>query len=134
MSDNQLDDLCLSGAQAMETANMTPLPSPTWDKAKWDNAIAVIHEKIVAGEADPHAIDNDLQPFISKVEGITRGFQCNVPIYNHQGELVYCGHQVQRRDRILRHVKDNHLSYRPFVCEGRCGTLNWYSVSGKVWC
>ena len=128
MNDNQLEDLYLSSTQAMETANMMPLPSPTWDEARWNNAKAVISGKFVAGETDPHTIDDDLQPFISRVEGTSRAFQCNVPIYNPQGELVYCGHQVQWRDHILCHVKDNHLSYCLFVCEGRCGTLNWYSA------
>jgi len=134
MNDNRLEDLYISGVAAMSTANITPLPLAEWDKARWDNAKAVISEKMVAGEPDSFAIDNDLQSFISKVEGIARGFQCNVPIYDLQGKLMYCGHQVQRRDRILRHVKETHLSYRPFVCEGRCGTIDWYSVSGKVWC
>jgi len=115
MDDMRFEDIWRSGTHTMGTANIAPLLSAIWDKARWSNSKEVISAKIVAGETDPHAIDDD-QPFISRVEGTSRAFQCNVPIYNPQGELVYCGHQVQRRDRILRHVKDSHLSYRPFVC------------------
>ena len=129
--DEQLEELCLSGTQAMETSNIPLLPPATWDMVRWENAEEVLTAKIVAGKADSHSVDNDLQSFISRVEGTPRDFQCMVPIYR-QGELVHCGHKVQRRDRILRHVKDNHLRYRPFVCGGKCGIRDWYSVPVRV--
>lgn len=125
MTDNQLEELCDSGMHAIRTANIVPLPAAIWDMVRWENAREVLSSKIVAGEADSHSVDNDLQSFISKVEGTSRSYQCMVPIRDPQGGLVHCGHQVQRKDRILRHVKDNHLHYRPYVCGGRCGTGDW---------
>jgi len=133
MSDN-LEDLCRSGMRAVRTANITPLTPAIWDSVRWENAKEVLSNKIATGEADSDSVDNDLQPFISRVEGTTRDYQCMVPICDSQGRLVHCGHQIQRKDRILRHVRDNHLHYRPFVCGGRCGTSDWYVFPGKVWC
>ena len=133
MDNEQLEGLCLSGTQAIVTANIAELPLATWDMVRWDNSREVLTAKIVAGEADPHSVDNDLQSFVLKVEGTSRDFRCMVPIYDSQGTLVHCGHQVQRRDRILRHVKDNHLNYRPFICGGKCGSRDWYSVSVMGW-
>lgn len=125
MNDRQFEDLCRSGMQAMSTANIPLLPAATWDMVRWENAKEVLTSKIVSREADSHSVDNDLQSFISKVEGTSRDFQCMVPIYNSEGSLVHCGHRIQRKDRILRHIKDSHLNYRPFVCGGRCGTDYW---------
>ena len=109
----------------MSTANIPLLPAATWDMVRWESAKEVLTSKIVSREADSHSVDSDLQSFISKVEGTSRDFQCMVPMYNPEGRLVHCGHQIQRKDRILRHVKDNHLNYRPFVCGGKCGTEYW---------
>lgn len=124
MTDEQLEELCNSGMHAMETANIVPLPAAVWDGVRWENAKEVLSGRIAAGEADPHSVDNDLQSFISKSEA-SRYYQCMVPIPDSQGGLVHCGHRIQRKDRILRHVKDNHLHYRPFACGGRCGTSDW---------
>jgi len=109
LNDEQLEELCLSVTQAMETANIRLLAPTTWDMVRWENAKEVLTARIVAGKADSHSVDNDLLSFIAKVEGTSRDFQCMVPIYNHKGALVHCRRKVQRRDRILRHVKDNHL-------------------------
>lgn len=124
MSDN-LDDVCRSGMRVVRTANITPLHPATWDRAMWEDANEALSNKIATGEADSDFVDDELQSFILRVEGTSRGYRCMVPIYDAQGRLVYCGHQVQRKDRILRHVRDTHLHYRPFVCEGRCGTSYW---------
>lgn len=129
MSNEQLEGL---GTQAMATANITPLPPATWDMVRWENAEEVLTEKIAAGKADSHSIDNDLQSFVLKVDGTAREFRCMVPMYDPQGLLVHCGHQVQRRDRILRHVKDVHLHYRPYGCGGKCGIRDWYRVSLRL--
>lgn len=124
MSDN-LEDVCHSGMRVVRTANITPLPKATWDKAMWDDVKEVLTNKIATGEADSEFVDNELESFVLRVEGTSRGYQCIVPIYDAQGNPVHCGHQIQRRDRILRHVRDLHLHYRPFVCGGRCGTGDW---------
>ena len=117
MNDQQFEDLCRSG--------LTPLPAATWDMVRWENARVVLSSKIAAGEADSNSVDNDLQSFISRVEGTTRGYQCMVPIYDSQNGLVHCSHQIQRKDRILCHVKDKHLHYRAFLCGGKCGRVDW---------
>ena len=116
----------------MEATNISPGPPATWDMVRWENAEEVLTAKIVAGNADSHSIDNDLQSFVLKVEGTARDFRCMVPMYDPQGLLVHCGHQVQRRDRILRHVKDAHLHYRPYGCGGKCGIRDWYRVSLRL--
>jgi len=128
MDDKRFEDLWRSGIHAMRTAHIAPLPEATWDKVRWDNAKEVIDAKIVAGEAGPDSVNNDLESFISGVEGTPGCYRCMVPIYNPQGTLVRCGHQVRRKGRILRHVKDHHLRYRPFLCGGKCGTPDWYGI------
>jgi hypothetical protein len=95
----------------------------------WESAKEVLLTKIGTGEADLHSVNKDLQSFILRIEGTTRDFQCMVPIHDSKGDVVFCGHQIQRKDRILRHVKDIHLHYRPFVCEGKCGDADWYRIS-----
>ena len=110
------------------------VPPAIWDMVRWENAEEVLTAKIIAGNADSHSIDQDLQSFVLKVEGTARDFRCMVPMYDPQGLLVHCEHQVQRRDRILRHVKDVHLHYRPYACGGKCGIRDWYRVFSSCWC
>jgi len=117
MNDQQFEGLRRSG--------ITPLPEAAWDMVRWENAREVLTSKIAGGEADSTSVDDDLKSFISKVEGTPRDYRCMVPIYDSQNNPVHCGHQIQRKDRILCHVKDKHLHYRAFLCEGRCGRVDW---------
>jgi hypothetical protein len=112
------------GMHVMSPDSTTPLLAATWDMIRWESARGVLSSKIVAGEADSHSVDNDLQPFISRVDG-TMNYQCMVPIYDSQGRPGHCGYQMQRKVRILGHVKHKHLQYRPFACGGRCGSDDW---------
>ena len=124
--DEQL--LCDSDMLAMRTANITPVPVDIWDVVRWENVKEVISSRIVAGEADSQSVDNDLQAFILKVAGTHGDYQCVVPMGDSEGGRVYCGFQLRWKHRILRHIKDTHLQYRPFVCGGKCGDADWYYV------
>ena len=48
------------------TTGLFDTPLLAFDVVAWNNVKAVIPKRIVAGEADPHAIDNDPQSFITK--------------------------------------------------------------------
>ena len=127
-SDPQLEALCKLGELVLQKASMKPLDSIVLDAANWQGTFEALSALIAANEIDTTAVDEELLSFVLKIDGSTRFFQCRVPLRNFDGTLVYCAHQVQRRDRILRHVKDMHLHYRPFVCGERCGRAGWWST------
>ena len=122
-NDAQLEDLCKRGEVALQKANMKPLDIMVLHDANWKGASEALSDLIAAEKIGPPAVDDELEPFVSKIG--KRIFQCIVPVQNFDGTLIYCEHQVQRKDRILRHVKDIHLHYRPYVCGGKCGKVAW---------
>ena len=123
-NDPQLEDLCKRGEVALQKANIRPLDQIVLDDANWNGTFEALCALIKAEKIDPTTVDDALLLFVLKV-GRSRSFQCRVPVQNFDGTTIYCEHQVQRKDRILRHVKDNHLSYRPFLCGGKCGKVSW---------
>ena len=122
-NDSQLEDLCKRGEVALQKAKIKPLDPIVLHDANWKGAFEALWALITAEKIDPAAVDCELMQFVLKIGG--RAFQCRVPVQNFDSTPIYCGHQVQRKDRILRHVKDTHLDYRPFVCRGRCGKVVW---------
>jgi hypothetical protein len=122
-NDPQLEDLCIRGELILQKANMEPLDPIVLHNANWQGVFEALCTLIAADQIDRNAVDDELSSFVLKVGG--RHFRCEVPVQNFDGTPIYCKHQVQRKDRILRHVKDNHLHYRPFVCKGKCGTKDW---------
>ena len=122
-NDAQLEDLCKRGEVALQNANMKPLDPIVLHDASWKGVFEALTALIGAEKIDPPAIDDELELFVLKIG--KRSFQCRVPVTDSDGALIYCEHQVMRKDRILRHVKDVHLLYRPFVCGGKCGDVVW---------
>lgn len=122
-NDAQLEDLCKRGEVALQKANIKPLDIIVLHDANWKGAFEALSDLIAAEEIDPPAVDDELELFVLNIK--KRTFQCRVPVQNFDGTLIYCEHQVQRKDRILRHVKDTHLNYRPFVCGGQCRNVAW---------
>ena len=47
-------------------------------------------------------------------------FYCKVPTPTGR-----CRVYNAKRDRILSHVRKDHLNFRPFRCNGLCGTPDW---------
>ena len=47
-------------------------------------------------------------------------FYCKVPTPNGR-----CRVYNAKKDRILSHVRKDHLNFRPFCCYGVCGTPDW---------
>ena len=108
---------------------MKPLGLIVLDAANWQGTFEALCTLIAADKMETTAVSEELLSFVLKIDESTRIFQCRVPLRNFDGTLVYCAHQVQRKDRILRHIKDVHLHYRPFVCGGRCGKAAWWVPS-----
>ena len=48
-------------------------------------------------------------------------YQCRVPT---QGGC--CDYVNVRKDRLLHHIRKDHLNFFPFVCDGSCPSQNWY--------
>ena len=122
-NDPQLEDLCKRGDVASQNANMKPLDSIVLHDANWKGTLEALRALIAAEKIDPPVVDDQFVPFVLKIG--KRSFQCKVPVPNFDGTPIYCEHQAQRKDRILRHVKDTHIHYRPFVCGGKCGNVVW---------
>lgn len=47
-------------------------------------------------------------------------FYCKVPTPNGR-----CRTYNAKKDRILSHLRKDHLNFRPFRCRGVCGTPHW---------
>lgn len=108
---------------ALQKANIKPLDPIVLHDANWKGTFEALCALIASENIDPPAVDDEIVSFVLKIG--RRNFQCRVPVQNFDGTPIYCEHQVQRKDRILRHVKDTHLHYRPFVCGGKCGKVVW---------
>jgi len=122
-NDPQLEDLCKRGELASQKANIKPLDPIVLHDANWQGAFEALCVLIAADKIKSGAVDDELMSFVSRIG--RRSFQCRVPVRNFDGTPIYCEHQVQRKERILRHVKDTHLNYRPFVCGGQCRNSDW---------
>ena len=48
-------------------------------------------------------------------------FYCRPPSSNG-----FCKYSSANTERVLHHIRKDHLSYLPFVCGGRCASQAWY--------
>lgn len=46
---------------------------------------------------------------------------CRVPT---QGK--YCEYKSSKKERLLHHIRKDHLGFLPFVCGGGCLSQTWY--------
>ena len=61
-----------------------------------------------------------LMNFVVRVEG---KIHCRVPMSNG-----FCDYSSGRKDRLLLHIRRDHLNLLPFACGGRCGSQSWYGL------
>ena len=121
----QLEFPRAQGQLALQLASLKPLDDIVLRATEWQRVFEELCALIAIGKIDATGVDHVLSSFIMKVEGTLRTFQCGVPLQKFDGGPFYCTHQVQRKDRILRHIKNTHLDYRPFVCGGKCKVPGW---------
>ena len=48
---------------------------------------------------------------------------CRVPAQNG-----HCNHKNEKKERMLHHMRKDHLSFFPFPCGGGCRSPTWYVV------
>lgn len=59
-------------------------------------------------------------PLMSLVGRSERKYYCQVPV---GGRL--CDRENTKKDRILAHIRNEHLHFRPLACGGQCGFSGW---------
>lgn len=59
-------------------------------------------------------------PLMAFVDRVERTFHCRVPV---EGGL--CDRGNTKKDRILSHIRKDHLCFRPLACGGQCGFDGW---------
>jgi len=61
--------------------------------------------------------ESPLMAFVGRSE---RRYCCQVPV---GGRL--CDKENLKKDRILAHIRNEHLHFRPLACGGQCGFAGW---------
>jgi hypothetical protein len=61
--------------------------------------------------------ESPLMAFVSRSE---RKYYCRVPVGSR-----LCGKENPKKDRILAHIRNEHLHFRPLACGGQCGFGGW---------
>ncbi|SRR5258706_1614662 len=61
--------------------------------------------------------ESPLMAFVDRLEG---KYCCRVPV---EGSL--CGKENLKKDRMLSHIRNKHLHFRPLACGGHCGFGGW---------
>ena len=59
-------------------------------------------------------------PLMAFVDRSERKYHCRVPV---EGRL--CNKENLKKDRILSHIRNEHLQFRPLACGGHCGFGGW---------
>jgi hypothetical protein len=86
--------------------------------ALWDQTCAAALQWSALGIVEPN--DKNGSVLMEWVERRTEGFYCKVPISSGRCRVFNA-----KKDRILSHVRKDHLNFRPFRCRGVCGTPRW---------
>ena len=87
--------------------------------ARWDQTCAAALQWSALGTVEPN--DRLGQSVLMEwVERRPDAFYCKVPTSNGR-----CNVYNAKKDRILSHVRKDHLNFRPFRCRGICGTPRW---------
>lgn len=61
--------------------------------------------------------ESPLMAFVERSEG---KYHCRVPV-----EDGGCGKGNIKKDRMLAHIRKEHLQFRPLACGGQCGLVGW---------
>jgi hypothetical protein len=87
--------------------------------ALWDQTCASVAQWTALDVVEPN--DSSGQSvFMEWVERRPDAFYCKVPTPSGR-----CKIHNSKKDRILAHVRKDHLNFRPFCCRGVCGTPHW---------
>jgi len=68
--------------------------------------------------------ESPLMGFVDRSEG---KYHCRVPV----GDGC-CDKENIKKDRMLAHIRKEHLHFRPLACGGQCGNIGWLVVSSPV--
>jgi len=98
------------------TSATTEEVTPT---ALWEQTRAAALQWSALGTVEPK--DQKGQSVLMEwVERRINTFHCKVPTPNGR-----CRIYNAKKDRILSHLRKDHLNFRPFCCRGVCGTPHW---------
>ena len=99
------------------TSATTEEPSST---ALWEQTRAAALQWSVMGAVEPkdQSGQSVLMEWVERRPG--NAFYCKVPTPNGR-----CRTFNTKKDRILSHIRKDHLNFRPYCCRGVCGTPNW---------
>jgi len=67
-------------------------------------------------------------PLMAFVDRSERKYYCRVPV---EGGL--CDKENVKKDRILAHIRNDHLHFRPLACGGQCGFVSWLENSTQYY-
>ena len=85
----------------------------------WSQTCAAAAQWSALGIVEPN--DQSGQSVLMEwVDRQADAFYCKVPTLNGR-----CRVYNSKKDRILSHVRKDHLNFRPFRCRGLCGTTHW---------
>jgi hypothetical protein len=105
------------------TPSNAPGPSITTEdaapSARWDETYAAAVQWSVSGTIEPND-QNGQSVLMEWVERRPDAFYCKVPTTSGRCQVYNA-----KKDRILSHVRKDHLNFRPFLCRGVCGTPHW---------
>ena len=99
------------------TSATTEEASPT---ALWDQVRAAALQWSALGIVEPKGESGQsvLMDWVERRPDAI--FYCKVPTPNGR-----CRVYNSKKDRILSHIRKDHLNFRPFCCRGVCGTPHW---------
>ena len=108
-----------SPATKRTPAGASPTTKSATPTALWDQACAAAAQWSALGIAEPND-QNGQSVLMEWVERRTDAFYCKVPTPDGR-----CKVYNAKKDRILSHVRKDHLNFRPFLCRATCGTPHW---------
>jgi hypothetical protein len=73
------------------------------------------------GTIEPHDSTGE-SPLMTFVDRSERKYHCRVPV----GDGL-CDRENTKKDRILAHIRNEHLRFRPLACGGQCGFTGWFA-------
>jgi hypothetical protein len=85
----------------------------------WVETCATAAQWTALGIVEPND-QNGQSVLMEWVERRPNAFYCKVPTSSGR-----CKAYNAKRDRILSHIRKDHLNFRPFRCRGACGIPNW---------
>lgn len=108
-----------SPATKRTPSNVSGASATTDDATLWEQTRAAAMQWTALGTVEPND-QNGQSVLMEWVERRPDAFYCKVPTPKGR-----CRTYNAKKDRILSHVRKDHLNFRPFRCRGVCGTPHW---------